>query len=83
MGNLFYLLGVLLAGYTGYSGFDWYYIFISSLIMTVGFFIVRSSQIQGIISNDGVFALPKLLIIQIVIYSIITTPIFFIGALFS
>ncbi|MEW8685640.1 MAG: hypothetical protein AB2556_07510 [Candidatus Thiodiazotropha sp.] len=79
MGGIFYLLGVILAGYAGYVGLDWYFIFISSLIMVLGYFISRAAQINGIVSNEGAIALPKLLIIQVVIYSVITAPVYFIA----
>ncbi|MEW8646573.1 MAG: hypothetical protein AB2563_10780 [Candidatus Thiodiazotropha endolucinida] len=79
MGGIFYLLGIILAGYAGYAGLDWFFIFISSLIMVLGYFINRAAQINGIVSNDGAIALPKLLIIQVVIYSVITAPVYFIA----
>lgn len=83
MGGIFYLAGVALAGFAGYSSLDWYLIFISSLIMAVGYFIIRAPQIHGIVSNDGAIAIPKLLIIQIVGFSIVTTPVYFVAAAFN
>ena len=83
MGGIFYLIGVVVAGYAGYDGLEWYFIFIASLIMTVGYFIIRAPQIHGIVSSDGAVALPKLLLIQIVVYSVITAPVFFIAAAFN
>lgn len=83
MGGIFYLIGIALAGYAGYSGLQWYFIIISSLIMAVGYFIIRAPQIYSIVSKDGAVAIPKLASIQIVIYSIITTPIYFIAAFFN
>jgi hypothetical protein len=53
MGGVFYLAGVILAGFAGYSGLEWLFIFISSLIMAVGYFIIRAPQITGIVSSDG------------------------------
>jgi len=79
MGGIFYLIGVALAAYAGYSDLQWFYIFISSLIMAVGYFIIRAPQIHGIISSDGFGAIPKLLAIQVVVYSIITAPVYFIA----
>lgn len=83
MGGIFYLIGVALAGYAGYGGLEWYFIFISSLIMAVGYFIIRAPQIHGIVSSDGAIAIPKLLILQIIVYSIITAPVYFIATLVS
>ena len=83
MGGILYLIGIALAGYAGYSGFQWYFIFLSSLIMAVGYFIIRAPQIHGIVSNNGSAAIIKLLITQVVIYSIVTAPVYFIAALFK
>ena len=83
MGGVFYLIGIALAGYAGYSNLHWYFIFISSLIMAIGYFIIRAPQIHGIVSSDGVAAIPKLLSIQIIIYSIVTAPLYFISTVFN
>ncbi len=83
MGNIFYLIGLGLAGFAGYSDFQWYFIFISSLTMAIGYFIIRAPQIQGIASKDGTGAIPKLLSMQIVLFSIFTAPIYFLGAYFA
>lgn len=83
MGAIFYLIGVILAGYAGYSNLQWYFIFISSLIMAIGYFIIRAPQIHGIVSNNGVVAIPRLLLIQVVMYSIITAPVYFIATFFN
>lgn len=83
MGNIFYLIGMGLAAYAGYTGFEWYFILIASLIMAIGYLIIRAPQIYGIISSDGAFALPKILLLQVIGYSILTTPIYFISTLFN
>ncbi|HEY4697552.1 MAG TPA: hypothetical protein VIH29_06060 [Gallionella sp.] len=77
MGGIFYLMGVALAGYAGYSGFQWYFIFISSLVMALGYFIIRAPQIHGLVSSDGIVVIPKLLSIQVIWFSIITAPVYF------
>ena len=83
MGGMFYLAGIVLAGFAGYSGLEWYFIFISSLIMAVGYFIIRAPQISGVVASDGAIAIPKLLVMQIIMYSIITAPIYFITGIFN
>lgn len=83
MGGIFYIIGVGLAAYAGYGNLQWYFIFISSLIMAIGYSIIRAPQIHGVVSKDGIFAIPKLLSIQVVLYSIITAPVYFIAALFN
>ena len=83
MGGIFYLVGIGLAGFAGYSGLEWFFIFIASSIMAIGYFIIRAPQIHGIISNDGAIAIPKLLILQMVMYSILTAPVYFIATLLS
>ena len=80
MGETLYLIGVVLSGYAGYSGLQWYFIFISSLIMTLGYFIIRAPTIRGIYAADGIVAIPKLLFIQIIMYSIVTAPVYFIAS---
>ena len=82
MGAIFYLIGFALAGFAGYSNLQWYFIFISSLTMAIGYFIIREPQIHGIVSNDGFVVIPKLLSMQVVLYSIITAPIYFIVGFF-
>lgn len=83
MGGIFYLVGIGLAGFAGYSGLAWYFILISSLIMAIGWFIIRAPQVGGLVSRDGAVTIPKLLIMQIIIYLVITAPIFFIATLIS
>lgn len=83
MGSVFYLIGVGLAAYAGYSDLQWYFIFVSSLIMALGYFIVRAPQIHSIVSAEGSMILPKLAITQIVVYSVITTPVYFFATFLS
>lgn len=79
MGGILYIIGISLAGYAGYNGFQWYFIFISSVIMAMGYFIIRAPQIRRVIADDGIVAIPRFLAIYVVIYSIITAPVYFIG----
>ena len=83
MGGVFYLIGVVLAGYAGYKGLEWYFIFFSSLIMAIGYLIIRAPQIHGLVSQDGAVAIPKMLLIQVLMYAIITAPIYFIAKVIS
>lgn len=83
MGGIFYLAGIGLAGFAGYSGLEWFFIFIASAIMAIGYFIIRAPQIHGIVSSDGAIAIPKLLVLQMVMYSILTAPVYFIATLFQ
>lgn len=80
MGGIFYLIGITLAAYAGFHHFQWYYIFISSAIMHIGYFIIRAPPIHTIISQDGNSAILKILPLQIVIYSVITGPVYLISA---
>lgn len=83
MGKFFYLIGLVLAGYAGYSNLQWYFIFISSAIMTIGYLVIRAPQIQSLVVHDGVIATIKLLSILVIMYLIITTPVYFIAAFFN
>ena len=83
MGGIFYIAGIGLAGFAGYSGLAWYFIVISSLVMAIGWLIIRAPQVRGLVSSDGAIAVPKLLIMQLVIYSTITALIYFIATLIN
>ena len=83
MGNLLYIAGVGLAAYAGYTGLMWYFIFLSSLVMAIGYFFVRAPQILEIVRGDGVIAIPKILLLQVVGMSIITSIFYFIASAFS
>jgi len=83
MAIIFYLAGIVLAGFSGFAGLDWYFIFISSFLMAVGWFVLRAPQIQGIASRQGTASIPKLLVIQVVVMSFITAPIYLTATLFN
>lgn len=83
MGNIFYLIGIALAGYAGYSNLQWYFIFISSLIIAIGYFIIRAPQIHNIVSRNGAIALPRILLTVVILNSIITTLVYFIATLLN
>ena len=83
MGSICYLIGIILAGYAGYNGFQWYFIFISALIMAIGYSIIRAPQMHGAASRDGAIAIPKLLFCLIILFSIITAAIYFVASFFN
>lgn len=86
MGGIFYLAGVVLAGYFGYFGyvgFAWYFLFIAAFVMVVGYLIIRAPQIHGIVSEKGVLSIPSLLLIQMIPYSIVTAVVYFIASFVS
>jgi len=81
--SILFVLAIGLAGYSGYSGMPWHWIFISSSIMAVGYVFARFPTILSIASEDGFLAWPKLIGIQILVYSVITVPVYFAAAFFS
>ena len=83
MGAIFYLIGPCLAGYAGYSGFHWYFIFISSVIMALGYFVIRAAQIKGGVIEYGMSYIPKALFYLVLGYSIITALVYFIASLLN
>lgn len=83
MGGIFYLIGAALVAYAGFNHFQWYFIFISTSIMLIGYFIIRAPQINGIVANDGIGSIMKILPIQIVIYSILTGPIYVVASILN
>lgn len=83
MAALFYLAGIGLAGYAGYSKLGWYFIFIASLVMAIGYFIMRAPQMDGMISEGGISTVPKLILIQVLALSMFAAPVYFIAKLLS
>jgi len=83
LSNIFFIAGIGLAGYAGYSGLEWYFIFISSLIMAIGWFIMRAPQMYSLVSEDGLLVIPKFLIMQVIIYALICAPIYFVAMALS
>ena len=80
MGAIFYLAGAVLAGYAGYTGLSWIFIFVSSALFVVGYFIMRAPQISNLTAEGG---LAKLILIQAIMYTIITAPIYFAASALS
>ena len=83
MGGIFYLIGVALAAYAGFNHFQWYFIFISSSIMIIGYFIIRAPQIHSIVTKNGINVMLNVLPLQIIIYSVITGCVYFISSIFN
>jgi hypothetical protein len=83
MGTLFYLLGIGLAGFAGVTELEIHFIFISAAILVVGYFFKRGSQLHNIASNEGALIIPKIIVTNLIIYSVLTGVIYFIGSLFS
>lgn len=81
MGAVFYIVGLVIVGYAGYSGLQWYFIFIASGIMAIGWATMRSSAASNIFNEDGGVGLVQLGLIQVLLYSIITAPVYFIASL--
>jgi hypothetical protein len=83
MSTLLNLSGLILAVYAGFTSLPWYFIFISAGLLILGWVSVRIHQIPNILSEGGMFALPKIIFYQMVIYSIVTAPTYYIASLFS
>lgn len=83
MGKFFYLIGIVIAGFSGYLDLEWYFIFISSFIMIIGYNIIRSQQIYELIANNDTKALLTIIPIQLFLYSIVTTPVYLIAKLLN
>ncbi len=83
MENVFYLAGAVLAGFAGYSGNGWYFIFIASLIMAIGYLTVRANMIRAIIAERGFFAVVFFLVIQTITFAALTAPVYFITTFFK
>lgn len=74
--NIFYTIAILIAGYSGYNNLEWYFIIISSIAFSIGWYFARLNAIPTIIQHGAVL---KLIFYQIIIYSIPSSIIFFIA----
>ena len=79
MESQFYLAGILLSGYAGYAGLEWYFIFFGSSLMAIGYTIVRAPQLYTFYKQDGIMAVPKIFIYQIAVFSIVTSIVYFVA----
>ncbi len=83
MSTLLIVLGLVAAGYIGYTGLEWYFVFVGSLLIVIGYMIARSGQMYGIYNDDGIAGFIKMFVFQMVGWSIITFIIYFVAKLFS
>jgi hypothetical protein len=83
VGQILYLSALVLAAYFGYSGLAWYYLFVASAVMAAGYFCIRAGQIKAMASERGISFYFKFYLGQVGMMSIITAPVFFLGAFLS
>jgi|TARA_B110000967_G_C18666135_1_gene450636 hypothetical protein len=80
MVNLFYLAGVLLSGYAGYASLEWYFIFIGSPLMVIGYMIARAPQMNTIAKEDGLMGMLQLIIFYLIPgFAIVTSIVYFVA----
>ena len=80
MSGLFYLAGVLLSGYAGYVGLEWYFIFIGSPLMVIGYMIARAPQMYTVAKEDGLMGMLKLIIFYLIPgFAIVTSIVYFVA----
>ncbi len=80
----FYIAGILLALFAGYSEYTWIFIILSASIMVFGFLLLKmnTGTIEVMLSR-GIPTFLLLFIFQILIYSIPTAIAYFVASLFS
>jgi hypothetical protein len=83
IGQFFQLLGLLLAAMLGYAQLSWYYLFAGSLSLSIGWGLIRLPQLYSLKNRDGVKGLLHIAILQILMNSLISGPIFFIARFFG
>ncbi len=83
MSNILIIFGWVLAGYFGYTGAEWYLVFVSSLLSVIGYMVARLGQMHKVLIEDGIAGFIKMFIYQMIGWSIITFTIYFIAWLFS
>ena len=79
LGALFYIAGIGIALYAGYEDLEWFLIFIASALVAIGYMIVRAPQMAGFVADEGILALPKIFIYQVIGMSILTGILYLIG----
>ena len=82
-GNLLYLVGLVLAGYSGAQGLPWFFIIISSLIMLLGYILVRLPQQYGLFKEHGPLTALKALSFSLLPYLVIVALVYFIATFFA
>lgn len=83
LNRIFMASGMISAFYFGYAGFEWFYIFVSGLLLTMGWAVVRPRAMYSVQESDGTVGTVKLFAIQIIMMSLFAGLIFSIGYLFS
>jgi hypothetical protein len=78
-GSALYLVGIATAGYMGFVGGPWYFIFVASAIIALGHLFIRAPQMLGHVQSDGPVILLKTFGFNVVWLAVITAPVYFIG----
>lgn len=73
--------GLGTAFYFGYADFEWFFIFVSGMLFTLGWAVVRPRAMYSVQESDGAIGLVKLFTIQIVMMSLFAGILFYIGYL--
>ena len=83
MDSLLIFLGWVAAGYIGYTGLEWYFVFVGSLLIVIGYMVARRGQMYVIYNDDGIAGFFKMFAFQMAGMSIITFIIYFVAQLFN
>jgi hypothetical protein len=81
LNQVFMIAGLGTAFYFGYAGFGWYFIFISGVLFTLGWAVVRPGGIIHTKHSYGILGLIKLFTIQMMFMSLFGSILYFIGYL--
>ena len=77
---IFYTLAIIIAAYSGYNDFAWYFIVVSSLMFSLGWLFDRLTTIPHLLKKISIFSL---IFNQIIIYSIPASIIYFVAFIFG
>jgi hypothetical protein len=80
---MFYIIGAMLAIFSGYNEYGLAYLVLSSLSFSIGSLIARIEQVKLIKEEDGFKGIIKLLLLNTVVYTFITGPLYFIASFIS
>ncbi len=79
IGSVIIVFGVVIAVMAGLKDLDWYFIFIASLVMGIGYITYRAPQVYGMLNTN---ILITLLLKVTIIYAFIAAPMYFVTSYF-
>jgi len=83
MQNICYLIAILIGGFLGYEGLEWYYLFIGGFVATLGYQSERPHMTDDIRQKHGEFGYFVYFLGQIFVSTIFPAIAYFIALQFN